>query len=90
MSPGLRRFMMYVTDETYEALEKEAIKRDLSSVQNLIREVVGQSLGIKSDIKTFQSDVLCPECGSDGEIVEDVEGKRYCLNCGYSSKIGVN
>jgi len=90
MTPRIRRFTMYVTDETYEALEKEALKRKLSSVQNLIRVLVGETLGIKSKIKTFQSDVLCPECGSNGEIVEDIEGKRCCLNCGYSKKIGLN
>ena len=90
MAPGIRRFMMYVTDETYEALEKEALERNLSSVQNLLRAVVGENLGIKSNIKTFESDVLFPECGTDGEIVEDYDGKRYCLNCGYSKKIGVN
>jgi hypothetical protein len=81
--------MMYVTDENFKALEEEAMKRSLS-VQALVREVIGECLGIKSSIKSFENDVMCPECGSDGEIVEDFEGKRYCLNCGYSRKIGVN
>ncbi len=85
MAPGIKRFMMYVTDENFKALEEEAMKRSLS-VQALVREVIGECLGIKS----FENDVTCPECGSDGEIVEDFEGKRYCLNCGYSRKIGVN
>jgi Zn finger protein HypA/HybF involved in hydrogenase expression len=81
--------MMYVTDENFKALEEEAIKRNLS-VQALVRKVIGECLGIKSSIKSFENDVMCPECGSDGEIVEDLKGKRRCLNCGYSRKIGVN
>ena len=89
MAPGIKRFMMYVTDENFKALEEEAMRRSLS-VQRLVREVIGECLGIKSSIKSFESDVMCPECGSDGEIVVDFEEKRYCLNCGYSSKIGVN
>jgi hypothetical protein len=80
---------MYVTDENFKALEDEAKKRSLS-IQALVREVIGESLGIKSKIRIFESDVMCPECRSSGEIVEDFEGKRYCLNCGYSKKIGVN
>jgi len=89
MAPGIKRFMMYVTDENFEALKEEALKRSLS-VQALVREVICECLGIKSLIKSFENDVLCPKCGSDGEIVEDFEEKRYCLNCGYPTKIGVN
>ena len=88
MTPGIKRFMMYVTDENYKLLENEAKKRSLS-VQKFVRDLVNDHLGIDSKIKLFQTDVMCPKCGSDGEIVVDFDGNRFCLNCGNTENIGV-
>ena len=90
MTHGVKRFMMYVTEDNYEELKKVASNRNLSSVQMLIRELISEHLKIVSKIKIFETDVMCPQCGSDGEIVEDYEENRYCLNCGNREGIGVN
>lgn len=85
MTPGIKRFMMYVTDENYESLEEEAKKRSLS-VQALVREAIAGHLGIDSPIKIFYNDEACPNCGPDGEMVVDKDGKYFCLNCGHVVK----
>ncbi len=82
MSHRIKRFMMYVTDKNYKALENEAKKRSLS-VQALLRDVIEESLGIGSPIKIFYNDETCPGCGPAGEMVVDIEGKYFCLNCGH-------
>ena len=42
MAPGIKRFMMYVTDENFEALEEEASKRSLS--------VAGRATGVATRV----------------------------------------
>lgn len=82
MSKGIRRFMMYVTDEVYDSIELAAKKQSMS-VQRFVRETIEESLGIKSNILTFHNDGLCPQCLSDGALVEDYDGNTSCLNCGF-------
>ena len=74
--------MMYVTNENYEALDKEAKKKSLS-VQALVREAIAGHLDIDSPIKIFYSDEACPSCGPAGEMVVDKDNKYFCLNCGH-------
>ena len=62
MAQGINRCMMYVTDENFKVLEEEALKRSLS-VQALVREVIGERLGIKSSIKSFENDVCAQSVG---------------------------
>jgi pimeloyl-ACP methyl ester carboxylesterase len=81
-SPGVRRFMTYVTDEIYEALENEAENQSMS-IQRFVQVTLEEHLGKKSDVKIFHNDGLCPNCLSYGELVENYEGKVHCLNCGY-------
>jgi hypothetical protein len=81
-SRRVRRFMTYLTDEIYEALENMAEKQSMS-VQRFVQVTLEEQLGKKSDVKMFHNDGLCPNCLSYGELVENYEGKVHCLNCGY-------
>ena len=85
MTSGIKRFMMYVTEENFVSLKEEAEKRSLS-VQALVREAIAGYLGIDSPIKIFYNDEACPSCGPDGEMVVDKDGKYFCLNCGHFVK----
>lgn len=82
MTSGIKRFMMYVTDENYNSLKEEAQKRSLS-IQALVREAISKHLDIDSPIKIFYNDETCPNCGPDGEMVVDKNNKYFCLNCGH-------
>ena len=73
---------MYFSEDTLEALKKEAKKRDHTSVQNLIRQIIRENLRMELPIKNFQTDALCPQCGTAGQLVEYPK-KVSCLNCGY-------
>ena len=84
-SPGVRRFMTYVTDEVYEALMLEAENQSMS-VSRFVQETLEGHLGKKSGVKIFHNDGLCPVCLSYGELVEDIEGKTHCMNCGYKKQ----
>ncbi len=84
-SPGVRRFMTYVTDEVYEALTLEAENQSMS-VSRFVQETLEERLGKRSGVKIFHNDGLCPVCLSYGELVEDYEGKTHCMNCGYKKQ----
>jgi len=42
MAPGMKKFMMSVTDDVYEALLDSKKKRGLNSTQEVVRQIVGE------------------------------------------------
>ena len=79
----VHRVMMYFSEENLVALKAEIEKRNLPSIQSLIREIIRGNLGMELPIMDFRTDALCPQCQTEGQLVEYFKGKIHCLNCSY-------
>jgi uncharacterized metal-binding protein YceD (DUF177 family) len=77
----VHRVMVSFSEENLVALQTETEKRNLSSIQFLIREIIRENLGMELPIVDFRTDELCPQCKTEGQLVEYSNGKIHCLNC---------
>ena len=77
----VKRLMIYFTEDEMLELRKLMEEQKHSSEQSLIRQTIRDHLHIELPVKAFNTDALCPFCGPYGQLVEDKNSKRYCLNC---------